>query len=587
MIPESLSPVANHLWQSTLFAGAAGLLTLALRNNPARVRHAIWVVASLKFLVPFSLLIALGSQVQWRTAALTPPAGLSVVLDQVSQPFAPPAPPMLPMSTASEHAGLLPAVLWIAWACGFVVLSALWWVRWRRIAAAVRSGSALPLGLPIRVISSPAFIEPGVFGVFRPVMVLPGDLFARLTPEQWSSVLTHELCHVRRRDNLIGALQMFVETVFWFHPLVWWVGTRIVHERERACDEEVLRLGSEPRTYAQGILRVCELYLESPVPCVAGVSGSNLKNRIRDIMSRRIATELSGARKAALAVAGTIAVAVPIVVGMSPARAAFAQASSQRFEVASIRPTKECATLGSRPAQGRLSLCGALSFFIQASYDVYSKERGFTPGVMTVAWTANLEGAPDWLNSELYQIEAKAEGNPPSIVMSGPMLQALFEERLKLKARFERRVVPVYEMTAVTGGPKLERSETTCVPFDPTKPPAEPPPPGQAAPRPCGGLSIDKGTIVFSEMTLSDFSQYLGRNIVRRPIIDKVSMPGRFNFRLTFAPDENTPLLRRSDNDTGPSIFTALQEQLGLKLEPAKGPHDILVIDSVERPSEN
>src|SRR5688572_24257947 len=178
MIPESLSPVANHLWQSTLFAGAAGLLTLALRNNPARVRHAIWVVASLKFLVPFSLLIALGSQVEWQTQALTPPAGLSVVLDQVSQPFTPPAPSMLPVSTAPEYAGTLPVALWTVWACGFVLLAALWWVRWRRIAAAVRSGSALQMGLPIPVISSPAFIEPGVFGVFRPVMVVPGDLFA-------------------------------------------------------------------------------------------------------------------------------------------------------------------------------------------------------------------------------------------------------------------------------------------------------------------------------------------------------------------------------------------------------------------------
>jgi uncharacterized protein (TIGR03435 family) len=587
MIPESLSPVANHLWQSTLFAGAAGLLTLALRNNPARVRHGIWVVASLKFLVPFSVLIALGGQVQSRTASLPSPTGFSVAIDQVSQPFRPPAFSTAVVNSEPEYAGVLPVVLWTAWSCGFAGFALVWLVRWRRIAAAVRAGTPLPLGLPIRAVSSSLFIEPGVFGVFRPVLVLPNDLFERLTYDQWRSVVAHELCHVRHRDNLIGALHMFVETVFWFHPLVWWVGTRIVHERERACDEEVLRLGSEPRTYAQGILRVCELYLESPLPCVPGVGGANLKTRIRIIMSRRLATELTLAKKAGLTVAAMIALAVPVAVGMITTPAVFAQASSQRFEVASIRPTKECATLGSRPAPGRLSLCGALSFLIQASYDVYSRERGFTPGVMTVAWTANLEGAPDWLNTELYQIEAKAEGNPPYIVMAGPMLQALFEERLKLKARYETRVVPVYELTATAGGPKLERSETECAPFDPMKPPTEPPPPGQPAPRPCGGLSIGKGTVAFSEMTLSDFSQYLGRNIVRRPVIDKVGMAGRFNFRLTFAPDENTPLLRRSENDSGPSIFTALQEQLGLKLEPAKGPHDFLVIDSVERPSEN
>ena len=80
MIPESLSPLANHLWQSTLFAGAAGLLTLALRKNPARVRHWVWVAASLKFLIPFSLLVALGSNVGWRTAPRDRPSAFSTVV---------------------------------------------------------------------------------------------------------------------------------------------------------------------------------------------------------------------------------------------------------------------------------------------------------------------------------------------------------------------------------------------------------------------------------------------------------------------------------------------------------------------------
>src|SRR5262249_7482977 len=141
--------------------------------------------------------------------------------------------------------------------------------------------------LPIRAISSPSFLEPGILGLFRPVLLLPEGILEHLSPEQWKSVVAHELCHVRHRDNLVGMVQMSIETVFWFHPLVWWIGKRIVQERERACDEEVLRLGSEPKDYAQGILKVCELYLESPVACVAGVSGSNLRRRIEGIMSNR------------------------------------------------------------------------------------------------------------------------------------------------------------------------------------------------------------------------------------------------------------------------------------------------------------
>src|SRR5580658_985903 len=115
MIPESLSPIANHLWQSTLFACAAWLLTLALRKNPARVRHWVWVAASLKFLVPFSFLIALGSHVPWRTAQASPQASVSIALDQVSQPFASSASSSPVVATAVARASMVPAIVWTLW----------------------------------------------------------------------------------------------------------------------------------------------------------------------------------------------------------------------------------------------------------------------------------------------------------------------------------------------------------------------------------------------------------------------------------------------------------------------------------------
>jgi len=156
--------------------------------------------------------------------------------------------------------------------------------------------------------------------LLHPVLLLPAGIAGRLTPAQLEAVLAHELCHVRRRDNLSASIHMVVEAIFWFHPLVWWIGAKLVEERERACDEEVLSLGSEPRVYAEGIVNVCRLYVESPLVCLSGVTGSNLKKRIEAIMTNRIVLRLNFAKKIALTVAGIAAVAV--VTDAAPASAA-------------------------------------------------------------------------------------------------------------------------------------------------------------------------------------------------------------------------------------------------------------------------
>ena len=117
-----LPALFDHLWQSTLFALVAGLLTLALRKNRARVRHGIWLAASCKFLVPVSVLIALGGQIEWRNTPA--PANISVVMDEVSQPFttAPAALPVIVPASASR----LPEVLFAIWACGSTGPSRRW-----------------------------------------------------------------------------------------------------------------------------------------------------------------------------------------------------------------------------------------------------------------------------------------------------------------------------------------------------------------------------------------------------------------------------------------------------------------------------
>src|SRR5579884_2487302 len=192
MIPASLSPVANHVWQSTVFAGIAGLLTLALRSNSARVRHWVWVTASIKFLVPFSLLIYLGSQIQWRTAPAIERSSVPAVVEQMSEPFTIPDFSSVPAPNARNP---FPGILFALWASGCLAISVSWLMRWRRVRSAVRSASRVELGLPITTLYSKAFQEPGVYGVFRPVLLLPAGILEQLTAEQLRSVVAHELCH--------------------------------------------------------------------------------------------------------------------------------------------------------------------------------------------------------------------------------------------------------------------------------------------------------------------------------------------------------------------------------------------------------
>src|SRR5262249_44217189 len=148
---------------------------------------------------------------------------------------------------------------------------------------AARGASPLQVELPdssVRVMSCSAPLEPCVSGLLRPMVLLPNGIIDRLTPDQLRVILAHELSHVRRHDNRTAAIHMIVEALFWFYPLITWIGKRLLEARERACDEEVLQAGQEPEVYAQGILNVCKFYLESSPVCAAGVTGSNLGRRI-------------------------------------------------------------------------------------------------------------------------------------------------------------------------------------------------------------------------------------------------------------------------------------------------------------------
>jgi uncharacterized protein (TIGR03435 family) len=608
MIPSGLLPIANHLWQSTLFAGIAGLLTLLLRDNRAGTRYCLWIAASAKFLVPFSLLVLAGSQFQRHTFVEPAPSRVPIIVEQVNEPFvAEVSPGPTPSSQPSQSSIWLVPILVAVWAtgCGALVFS--WSLRWQRMQVVVRAASPLALKIGVPVLSSASVIEPGVFGVFRPVLLLPDGIASHLAPAELQAILAHELCHVRRRDNLATAMHMVVEAMFWFHPVVWWVGARLLEERERSCDEEVVRMGSAPEAYAEGILKICGLYLQSPLKCVAGVTGANLKGRIEAIMSKRAASKLNFAKKAGLALTGILAVSIPVIIGVTNARALRAQGQpAPRFEVASI---KACSPGGrgafpgiTAPTPGRITVnCVSVMTLIRWSYILHANGRTMNLAPEKIV---PMEKSPAWIDTDLYTIDAKAESKsgpaPGQAMMLGPMMQALLEDRFKLKIHRENRQVPIYALTAGKDGLKLPAApKGGCALQDLDQPPA-PPAPGKAPLLICGMPLIMNNGFDMRGATMAQLSTVLS-GWVDRKVIDKTGITGMFDIRLDWSggelPSGPTPPPPPPQPGVPPppgpdpaevtaGVKTALQK-LGLKLEPSQGPAEILVVVHVERPTEN
>ncbi len=270
---------------------AVWLAALALRNNGARVRCWLWTAASVKFLVPLSMLVSLGERFQWRDAPAAVQPAVSFVMrgcPRAGQPWSSTAPASIPPSSP-----LWPWLLLAVWCAGAAVVLVSWWRQWLPIRAALRHATPVRLdaqygAADLAVLSSPSMPEPGVVGIRRPRLLLPEGIVERLTPAQLRALIAHERCHIRCHDNLTAAIHMAVEAIFWFHPAVWWIEARLVDERERACDEAVLQAGQPAEDYAEGILEVCRQSVGLRLACVAGVSGSNLRARVEAIMRNEI-----------------------------------------------------------------------------------------------------------------------------------------------------------------------------------------------------------------------------------------------------------------------------------------------------------
>jgi bla regulator protein BlaR1 len=602
----AISPaVGNHLWQSTLFAAVAAMLTLALRKNQARVRYRLWLAASVKFLIPFSLLISLGGHLGRPRSSVTAQNGLYSVAEELSQPFTRTAAPVVVPVARAAHTDLLPLwrlALMTVWLCGFVATLGLWWLRWRRFSAAMQRAVPVSQGrevqalrrleqiagvrTPIRLLLSQDSLEPGIFGIVRPALVWPAGISQHLTDAHLEAIIAHEVWHVRRRDNLSAAVQMVVEAIFWFHPLVWWLGARLIEERERACDEEVLQLGNPPQVYAESILKTCEFCVGSPLTCITGVTGADLKSRIVRIMKEPVALKLDLGKKILLLVAGAMAAAAPVVFGLIQEPQSRAQSQAQdttgklpAFEVASIKPDKSA---GNGPVMVHFTSDGfnatniPLKMLIREAYGVEENQ---------------ILGAPSWLNSHSYDIEAKVDSSVVgdlqklSLAQRKLMLQPLLVDRFKLQVHPETKDLPVYELVVAKSGPKLKEAKPGDTYSNGIKGPD-----GHSGP---GLMWIQDGHLTCQAIPISDLARLLSQRLGHN-VLDKTGLTGKYDYVVQWPREEaQAPMSDGAEggapapDSSEPSIFTAIQEQLGLKLESGRAPVEVLVIDHVEAPSEN
>jgi len=265
------------------------------------------------------------------------------------------------------------------------------------------------------------------------------------------------------------------------------------------------------------------------------------------------------------------------------AHGAFAQTDKQpRFEVATIKPAATDAR-GTYIEFGRGGRTNLVNMTLK--------------GMIGFAWDVQpfqISGGPPWLDSIRYDVTAKPEVAPPR-GETAAMVQALLADRFKLAVRQATQELPIYALTLAKKdgrlGPRLtESKEGSCTPFDASKPRPEPQPGGLR--RTCGNSTVSPSRLMAVGVPIANLVPML-QMVLGRTVVDKTGLTGTFDISMEWTPDETQSMQWPADapkppqSDAGPSIYSAIQEQLGLKLESAKGPVEILIVEHAEPPSEN
>jgi uncharacterized protein (TIGR03435 family) len=444
---------------------------------------------------------------------------------------------------------------------------------------------------------------PATCGVFTPFVLLPLDA------REWGDgdirrALLHEFEHIRRRDVLLSMLGRLACAVYWFHPLVWMATRRMHLEAERACDDAVVAHADRADYAAQLVALGARITGHRLVPGVpmAARTPSDLAVRVSAILAEQGPRGRVG-RRTALTLAACASLLVLVVSPLRAARAldatvgnaaqsqasASARGDGPSFEVASIKITSPEVT---RARDGRVSG----GFSVGGRYQVQNYPLRSLIAAAYLRPQINpdflIAGGPSWIDSARFDIEARAAGEfaPGPDGPSAPrrvMLQKLLAERFGLRTHIEPRDMSIFTLVRVRPsrlGPGL-RPAGTCEPSESGRSHNASNPA-----LPCA-VSVGPGSVVMRRVPILQLVNLLPR-FVNRAVVDNTGLEGPLDVDLTWTPAPGEwvapPVADVPAPATdGPSLFTALAEQLGLRLVSARGAVDYLIIDDVHLPTEN
>jgi len=594
--------LVDFLWQGAFVGLLLWVALVMLRDRSPNVRYAVSCAALLALAVlPIVTIVAL-----FASAArpdVTAASGAPIPADASRLPQT-----MLPIWMMSET----PRIEWLAvvqlwalpiWSIGVLLFSvrlaaAYWHSETARrgatpsdepvLSTVARLAQRMGITRAVLVVTSSLTDSPGVVGWLRPTILLPPATAMGLTPQQLEAVLAHELAHIKRHDYLVNLLQVTAETLFFYHPIVWWTSGQIRAERELCCDDIAVRSYGDAVGYARALTTLARKQLEAPAMTMAATGGS-LMHRVRRLIDA--APHDYGPSRIPGVVALCLVVAC-LVLNLDWLQA-FGQpqaADDVRFEVASVKPNnRNDGLIFDQARNGRWTATGhTLAGLIRAAYQVQEFQ---------------IVGGPEWINSDKFDVVATAPHDvPPDVPGATPsrhqlMIRTLLADRFKLSVHKDTREMPIFALVLARSdgrlGPNLRKSSRDC------SNPATAPGSGATASAPKGlwesspcGTSVGPGVILAGARTMAQIATAFSNltntgSSLNRLVVDRTGLEGTYDVELRFTPEfipnVDSPGFPAIDRN-GPSIFTAVQEQLGLKLDAQRGPVEVLIVDRVERP---